>query len=641
MDDDGNDPVTRHEDESCASSQKDDGNQQEEAGTHPASGTESLEEPGATRQSCATTSAPSSSKDVVDLQKQLESLESTLRTIPRLTFLVEDFGARIANMEAAQDKTERKPPTKTDSTRVGEVSRQDVDTLTENRSTAARQSQIRPSQAQVMDDHQRFVDEGDETPDEIPSEAPRIAPKNPCPDSYYTSQRSRRLERYRKQSRTSETYESSSEDDYNDQEYVTGVEEESTLRSRIVPFHSRPVGPPHIGLRSIKPANRVFDKLMSYRSYRLKKTSDTRSACDTTEVRVHLKNMDLTMSKHKFDGNDPIRVFDFLTRFVNESDMLNMSEAQSFIALPMFLEEPAETHFRTTLSGMSRRGGVTCWPEAVQYMLRTYATPTAMREALETLRDVRQENTETEEDYRKRLNVAIHRCGNVHSEDEKMTLYVDGLAPTIRTVVARHRESVNRREMTFEGLAHFARSEDEVVRARAQLSSSTQIPTPRPRTSVIPAAQVARTPVNLLEQVDGTPGSPQHEELLVTTQESQDFRQEAVEEGDLFYVDQSGERRRRPPRVAFDTSRTARAGWAAPETPICFSCYEKGHLKPQCPLKLANIEMAVVNFDKLTTEERERVPRTSYEEAKSFLELRANVVARAAAGTQTDAQSKN
>ena len=35
MDDDGNDPVTRHEDESCASSQKDDGNQQEEAGTHP------------------------------------------------------------------------------------------------------------------------------------------------------------------------------------------------------------------------------------------------------------------------------------------------------------------------------------------------------------------------------------------------------------------------------------------------------------------------------------------------------------------------------------------------------------------------------------------------------------------------------
>ena len=190
MEDDGNDPVTRHEDERCAYSQKDDGNQQEEAGTHPATGTESSEEPGATRQPCAITSAPSSSKDVVDLQKQLESLESTLRTIPHLTFLVEDFGARIANMEAAQGKTERKPPTKTDSTRVGEpptktdstrvgeVSRQDVDTLTENRSTAARQSQIRPSQAQVMDDHQRFVDEGDETPDEIPSEAPRRAPKN-------------------------------------------------------------------------------------------------------------------------------------------------------------------------------------------------------------------------------------------------------------------------------------------------------------------------------------------------------------------------------------------------------------------------------------------------------------------------------
>ena len=71
---------------------------------------------------------------------------------------------------------------------------------------------------------------------------------------------------------------------------------------------------------------------------------------------MHLNKMKLTMSKHKFDGNDPIRVFDFLSRFVNESEMLNMSEAQAFVALPMFLKEPAETHFRTTLSDMARRG---------------------------------------------------------------------------------------------------------------------------------------------------------------------------------------------------------------------------------------------------------------------------------------------
>ena len=72
-----------------------------------------------------------------------------------------------------------------------------------------------------------------------------------------------------------------------------------------------------------------------------------------------------------FDGTDPIRVFDFLARYVNEADMLDMTEAQAFIALPTFLSEPAETQFRTNLSGASRHGGITCWPEAVQYMLRT------------------------------------------------------------------------------------------------------------------------------------------------------------------------------------------------------------------------------------------------------------------------------
>lgn len=34
------------------------------------------------------------------------------------------------------------------------------------------------------------------------------------------------------------------------------------------------------------------------------------------------------MKNHTFDGKGPIRVFDFLTRFVNEADMLHMSEEQ-------------------------------------------------------------------------------------------------------------------------------------------------------------------------------------------------------------------------------------------------------------------------------------------------------------------------
>ena len=148
---------------------------------------------------------------------------------------------------------------------------------------------------------------------------------------------------------------------------------------------------------------------MSYRSYRLKRALDTRTSSETTVVRLHIKNLTLTLEKHVFDGIDPIRIFEFLSRFVNEADTLKMTEAQAFITLPHFLDGTAETQCHTNLSSGSRYGGVTCWPGAVQYLLRTYATPTTMREALENLRNIRQKPDEDNDAYKKRLNDAANR----------------------------------------------------------------------------------------------------------------------------------------------------------------------------------------------------------------------------------------
>lgn len=163
---------------------------------------------------------------------------------------------------------------------------------------------------------------------------------------------------------------------------------------------------------------------MSYRSYRLMITTGARSSRDTAGVRVYVKNLNLTLKNHVCNGNDQIKIFDFLTLFLDVDDMLNMSEAQAFIDLPTFLADPADTQYRTNLSGVSSHGGMTCWPEAIQDLLRTYATASAMCEGLEDLRNVKQKPDENEDQYRKRLNEAIFRCGNVHSEDKKITVYV-------------------------------------------------------------------------------------------------------------------------------------------------------------------------------------------------------------------------
>lgn len=89
-----------------------------------------------------------------------------------------------------------------------------------------------------------------------------------------------------------------------------------------------------------------------------------------------------------------------------------------------------------------------------------------MREVLEDIRNVKEEQEEVEEDSLKRLNDAIFRCGNIHSEYEKITLYVNGLSNTIVMLVSHYLDSGQHCYLTFEILCYFDKSEDEYYHAR-------------------------------------------------------------------------------------------------------------------------------------------------------------------------------
>lgn len=53
-------------------------------------------------------------------------------------------------------------------------------------------------------------------------------------------------------------------------------------------------------------------------------------------------------------------------------------------------------------------------------------------------RKVSQIHSESENAFYKRINDAMERCSNVHSSDEVLTLFIDGLEPSIRTLVVLH-----------------------------------------------------------------------------------------------------------------------------------------------------------------------------------------------------------
>ena len=204
-------------------------------------------------------------------------------------------------------------------------------------------------------------------------------------------------------------------------------------------FHEH--GTRHVDLAPLKTKNPLYAELLNYRRYRLKRTSRRRSK-DTAKARHQVKNMGLTLLPHRFTGEGPIMVLDFLLRFVCEAEQVAMSEEQAYIALPFFLKGAAKSHFDSAMGTTSEgEGGVTCWPEAMQFLLRSFATANNIRAAVLALRDVRQHPQEDEQTYSGSLAKAEVRCGNIHTQDEKKTLFIDGLLPATKAIISRRHET--------------------------------------------------------------------------------------------------------------------------------------------------------------------------------------------------------
>lgn len=75
--------------------------------------------------------------------------------------------------------------------------------------------------------------------------------------------------------------------------------------------------------------------------------------------------------------------------------------------------------------------------------------------------------------WRKRIRndlKAIHRCSEVHEEDQSMTLNVDGGSKTTCMVMERHIACVTLTDYTCKDVMQLERSGGEGVRARIQKS---------------------------------------------------------------------------------------------------------------------------------------------------------------------------
>lgn len=119
------------------------------------------------------------------------------------------------------------------------------------------------------------------------------------------------------------------------------------------------------------------------------------------------------------------------------------------------LTKTAACEYRSS-SCANSTNGFAYWLKAVKYLLWTHAADSTICEATENLENIRPHTNETENSYAYRIGDAAYRCGNVHSDNEKIIIFTKLLLPSVCQIVERFRREQPRYGLTFNRIVAFA-----------------------------------------------------------------------------------------------------------------------------------------------------------------------------------------
>ena len=316
------------------------------------------------------------SKSIQDVKSRLADHSSRLKTLEQAVAFIQ-----------AEIRSQRSTPGQIQSDEV-RLLREDVNSLLENQGARSGQvprlEDLPPQGESNFSDIQARLDGFERTLSHLEAENSRrdVPVSGTVKSKARTSKKNKSRKSKKKSAKvqdepsSSDPSSTSSTDDsdgYSSSDSGSSTSEHGKRRKPRAGRHSRSRpsrllrrGPKHPGLKELPSTNILFERLLSYRSYRLKKTSSKRTARETGKVKDHIKRLEVSFKNRHFDGKDPIMVFDCLSRFVKECDILEMSEAQAYIAVAVFLKGLAADQFKSVRdSPDSNEGGVTCWPESV------------------------------------------------------------------------------------------------------------------------------------------------------------------------------------------------------------------------------------------------------------------------------------
>ena len=227
-------------------------------------------------------------------------------------------------------------------------------------------------------------------------------------------------------------------------------------------------GPEYYGLPERKTRRAEFQHVISYRAYRLRNRDNNYDATIADKIADMAKRLKPSMQCPNFSGEDEIAVLGFLKNYKRACDDTGTSEGAALPLLRYFLAGGALSSFNKYVGPGLRNStpGVDCirsYPEAVYWLLYTYATDKVLKKAYEHVTHMRQGPNEEEMAFGERLREEAIRCGDVFDDGALIQVYVDGLTPAVSHVMNDLLEEAP--DMSFQKVKTRAQSRGDALRA--------------------------------------------------------------------------------------------------------------------------------------------------------------------------------
>ncbi|GAB0495567.1 hypothetical protein MMPV_006869 [Pyropia vietnamensis] len=180
-----------------------------------------------------------------------------------------------------------------------------------------------------------------------------------------------------------------------------------------------------------------FAAVLSYETYRLRNKKAKYGSAEARKMGRKTRDMKHSFAGYPpFRGKEPLRIFAWLRKFVKACNDNDVTEGMALYAAPHFMTGDAEVRYTRVLpdsAGTASGAKVDSYPEAVNWLLLTYAEPHTLALAQDTFSRAIKEPDEPVEAFASRLRALSELCGNIHSEGTMKQQLIQGPPEYVRT----------------------------------------------------------------------------------------------------------------------------------------------------------------------------------------------------------------